>query len=87
MGSKIGYPKKILNITQLDFDYEEVCTEYMKRSGVANFHALKWILFPRLFFLKLQIDQGHVLFNVMRMRQHEVWREIQKVFQPPPQEK
>ena len=52
-------------------------------------------IFERLFLLtdltrwhsKLQIDQGHVLFNVMRMRQHEVWREIQKVFQPPPQEK
>ena len=24
MGSKIGYPNKILNITQLDFDYQEV---------------------------------------------------------------
>jgi hypothetical protein len=36
MGSKIGYPKKILNITQLDLDYEEVCvhTEAFVWSGV-----------------------------------------------------
>ncbi|XP_057372654.1 membrane metallo-endopeptidase-like 1 isoform X1 [Daphnia carinata] len=58
MGSKIGYPNKILNLTQLDLDYQE-----------------------------LHIDNGHILFNVMRIRRHEVWREIQKVFQPPPKEK
>lgn len=26
MGSKIGYPTKILNLTQLDLDYQEVRT-------------------------------------------------------------
>ena len=38
-------------------------------------------------FSQLHIDKGHVLFNVMRMRKHEVWREIQKVIQQSDKEK
>lgn len=29
MGSKIGYPSKILNLTQLDLDYHEVYTAFL----------------------------------------------------------
>lgn len=74
MGSKIGYPAKILNLTQLDLDFKEVCVCFYYKLSAPHLKCR---------FPQLHIDNGHILFNVIRMRRHEVWREIQKVFQPP----
>jgi hypothetical protein len=51
MGSKIGYPKKILNITQLDLDYEEVCVHILMRSCDVVPPNVFFFL-PRLFLIE-----------------------------------